>query len=84
MLRLLQYNPERTLRELANQLGISVGCVNYCLKQLMGKGWVKMQNFACAKKLSYVYSIDPTQDCRKIRADQNLFSAKTGRVFGIQ
>ena len=43
-------------QELARQVGISVGGLNYCLKALMEKGLVKMQNFAHSKnKFGYVY-----------------------------
>ena len=44
-LRLLEQNPEMTQRELAEALGVSVGAANYCLKALVGKGWVKLENF---------------------------------------
>jgi predicted ArsR family transcriptional regulator len=46
VMRLLQANPDLTQRELAEQLGVSVSGLNYCLKALMQKGWVKMKNFA--------------------------------------
>ena len=60
VLRLLQENPDLTQRELAEQLGVSIGGLNYCLKALMEKGWVKMQNFAHAKnKFGYVYILTP-------------------------
>ena len=60
VLRLLQENPDLTQRELAEHLGVSVGGLNYCLKALMEKGWVKMQNFAHAKnKFGYVYILTP-------------------------
>jgi EPS-associated MarR family transcriptional regulator len=49
-------NPVITQRELAKRLGISVGRLNYCLKALIIKGWVKMQNFTQSKnKLGYTY-----------------------------
>ncbi len=55
-MRILQANPDITQRELAQQLGISVGGLNYCLKALVEKGWVKMKNFAHSKnKFGYVY-----------------------------
>ncbi len=61
VMRLLQENPDLTQRELAEQLGVSVGSVNYCLKALMEKGWVKMKNFIHAKnKFGYVYVLTPT------------------------
>ena len=46
--RVLKYvadHPEASQRELARELGVSVGKVNYCLKALVQKGWVKLQNF---------------------------------------
>lgn len=60
VLRLLQHNPDMTQRELAQQLSISVGALNYCLKALIEKGWVKMQNFGHSKnKFGYVYVLTP-------------------------
>ena len=56
VMRLLQENPDLTQRDLADKLGVSVGGLNYCLKALMEKGWVKMQNFSQSKnKFGYVY-----------------------------
>ncbi|MDN4576460.1 MarR family EPS-associated transcriptional regulator [Pandoraea cepalis] len=60
VLRILHENPDLTQRELAERLGVSVGGVNYCLKALMDRGWVKMQNFANSKnKFGYVYVLTP-------------------------
>jgi EPS-associated MarR family transcriptional regulator len=59
-MQLLQENPDLTQRELAKKLGVSVGGVNYCLKTLVDKGWVKMKNFAHSKnKFGYVYVLTP-------------------------
>ncbi len=61
VMRLLQENPDLTQRELAEHLDVSVGSVNYCLKALMKKGWVKMKNFIHSKnKFGYVYVLTPT------------------------
>jgi EPS-associated MarR family transcriptional regulator len=61
VMRLLQENPDLTQRELAEQLGVSVGSVNYCIRALMEKGWVKMKNFIHSKnKFGYVYVLTPT------------------------
>jgi EPS-associated MarR family transcriptional regulator len=61
VMRLLQENPDLTQRELAEHLNVSVGSVNYCLKALMKKGWVKMKNFIHSKnKFGYVYVLTPT------------------------
>lgn len=60
-MRILEENPDLTQRELAGQLGLSVGGLNYCLKALMEKGLVKMQNFSQSKnKFGYVYILTPS------------------------
>ena len=59
-MRLLETNPEMTQRELAEALGVSVGAANYCLKALVGKGWVKLENFQrSSNKLGYLYLLTP-------------------------
>jgi EPS-associated MarR family transcriptional regulator len=56
LMRILQDNPDLTLRELAEKPGVSVGGLNYCLKALMEKGLVKMKKFAnSGNKFGYVY-----------------------------
>lgn len=60
-MRILHQTPDLTQRELAELLGMSVGGINYCLKALMNKGWVKMQNFTHSKnKFGYVYLLTPS------------------------
>jgi EPS-associated MarR family transcriptional regulator len=60
IMRILQQNPDLTQRELADKLGVSVGGLNYCLKALIEKGWVKMHNFSHSKnKFGYVYILTP-------------------------
>ena len=59
-LKVLEENPDVTQRELAAKLGISLGKANYCLRALMGRGWVKMDNFRRnPKKIGYVYLLTP-------------------------
>ena len=45
VLRRIKDNPQTSQRELANELGFSLGKLNYCLKALQNKGFVKLQNF---------------------------------------
>jgi EPS-associated MarR family transcriptional regulator len=60
VLRMLQSNPDMTQREIAEQLGISASGLNYCLKALIDKGWVKVQNFGQSKnKFGYIYVLTP-------------------------
>ena len=59
-LRLLQENPQMSQRELAEELGVSLGATNYCLKALVDKGWVKLENFQKnPNKLGYLYLLTP-------------------------
>ena len=59
-LRLLEANPKMTQRELAEALGVSLGATNYCLKALVEKGWLKLENFQLnPNKLGYLYLLTP-------------------------
>ena len=49
VMRRLQETPDISQRQLAKELGISLGSVNYCLQALVDKGWIKMQNFSTEK-----------------------------------
>ena len=60
LFRLLEANPRASQRELARELGISLGKVNYCIKALMEMGLVKATNFKNAKhKAAYMYLLTP-------------------------
>ena len=60
LLRHLEQNPALTQRELAKELGVSLGKTNYCLKALIEKGWVKVGNFRHNQsKLGYAYLLTP-------------------------
>ena len=60
LLRLLETRPELSQRDLAREMGTSLGKVNYCMKALIDKGLVKVRNFKNSrKKLAYVYLLTP-------------------------
>ena len=60
VLRLLAANPQMSQRDLAVALGVSLGKTNYCLKALLGKGFIKMQSFRrSSNKLAYAYLLTP-------------------------
>ena len=55
ILRKIQNKPNSTQRELANELGFSLGKLNYCIKALNQKGLIKIENFNKNKnKITYV------------------------------
>ncbi|MEM9355033.1 MAG: MarR family EPS-associated transcriptional regulator [Pseudomonadota bacterium] len=60
VLRLLEQNPELSQRDLARELGVSLGAINYSLNALAEKGQVKIRNFrASNKKMRYAYVLTP-------------------------
>ena len=60
ILKRLEANPEISQRELAGELGISLGRVNYCIQALIEKGLVKANNFRNSKnKKGYAYLLTP-------------------------
>lgn len=61
ILKLLEGNPEISQRELAKDLGISLGKANFCLKGLIGIGLIKVTNFRNShNKLAYMYLLTPS------------------------
>jgi len=77
VMRLLEANPDMTQRELAKELGVSVGGLNYCLKALIQKGWVKMQNFGQSKnKFGYVYLLTPAGVLEKAALTRQFLERK--------
>tara|TARA_Y200000002_G_C22286359_1_gene498547 strand:+ start:241 stop:540 length:300 start_codon:yes stop_codon:yes gene_type:complete len=62
VLRKIQKRPESSQRELAKQLGFSLGKLNYCLKALQKKGLVKLTNFQKKKdKIKYLQYVVTTK-----------------------
>ena len=60
VLRILETNPQISQRELSEALGVSLGKTNYCLKALLDKGLIKIQNFRNSNnKLAYSYLLTP-------------------------
>jgi len=60
VLRSIEENPEITQRELAHKLGVSLGKINYCMRALIDRGWVKASNFKNSNnKGAYAYLLTP-------------------------
>jgi len=60
LLRLIEARPELSQRDLARELGTSLGKVNYCINALIDKGLVKVRNFRnSSNKLAYAYLLTP-------------------------
>ena len=60
LLKLIETKPHLTQRDLAREMGVSLGKINYCLSALVAKGWVKARNFRSSRnKLGYAYLLTP-------------------------
>lgn len=61
ILKLLEAQPEISQRELAKNLGVSLGKANFCLKALIDIGLIKASNFRNSQnKLAYMYLLTPS------------------------
>lgn len=61
ILKLVQTKPEISQRELAKELGVSLGKAHFCLKALIEKGLLKATNFRNSQnKLAYMYLLTPS------------------------
>ena len=77
VLRKINSNPESNQRELAAQLGFSLGKLNYCLKALTAKGLVKVKNFKNNKnKIGYVYVLTPAGISARTKLTVNFMKRK--------
>jgi len=77
LLRKIKKNPEASQRELADELGFSLGKLNYCLKSLKSKGLIKIRNFTKnPKKINYIYVLTPKGIIEKTKLTINFMKRK--------
>ena len=77
LLRKIKNKPESSQRELAEELDFSLGKLNYCLKALKHKGFIKMNNFQKnPKKINYIYVLTPKGIAEKTKLTINFMKRK--------
>ena len=77
VLRKIKTKPEATQRELADELGFSLGKLNYCLKALRVKGLIKIENFKKnPNKINYIYVLTPKGIAEKTKLTINFMKRK--------
>lgn len=77
VLRKINSNPNISQRDLAKELNLSLGKINYCLKALKSKGLVKIQNFKKSKnKMGYAYILTPRGISTKTKITINFMKKK--------
>ena len=77
VMRKIGKNPNLNQRDLAEELGFSLGKLNYCLKELKIKGFIKMNNFKKSKnKMKYIYVLTPGGIAEKTKLTVNFMKRK--------
>ena len=77
VMREIQKKSKTSQRDLAQQLGFSLGKLNYCLKALQQKGLVKIKNFEKnPNKLNYIYTLTPKGLAEKTKLTLNFMTRK--------
>ncbi len=85
LFRLIEANPGISQRELARELGVSLGKVNYCLRALIDKGWVKAHNFRRNRnKLGYAYLLTPSGMKEKARLTVRFLRRKMAEYEALE
>ena len=84
-LRLLQANPALSQRALARELSVSVGAANYCVRALVEKGWIKIQNFRTSKdKRAYAYLLTPHGIEQKAQLTVRFLQRKEAEYLALE
>ena len=77
VLRKIEKTPASSQRELAEELGFSLGKLNYCLKALQEKGLIKIKSFKKnPKKVNYLYILTPQGIAEKTKLTINFMKRK--------
>ncbi len=85
ILRLLGARPAASQREIASELGVSLGLVNFCLRALADKGCLKVANFrASGTKLRYAYLLTPEGLQEKARLTSVFLQRKVSEYEALK
>ncbi|MFA6013593.1 MAG: MarR family EPS-associated transcriptional regulator [Gallionellaceae bacterium] len=84
-LKTIQAHPHLSQRELAVKMGVSLGKANYCMRALMAKGLVKLENFSHAEsKRKYAYLLTPAGIEEKTRITLGFLKQKQAEYDAIK
>jgi len=85
VLQILQNRPETSQRELAEILGVSNGKLHYCMRALIEKGLVKLDNFAQSRRrLRYAYLLTPSGVAQKAVLASRFLKRKMAEYEALQ
>lgn len=85
LLRQLETKTDSNQRDLAKRLGVSVGKINFCMRAVIDRGWVKVNNFRRAdNKLAYAYLLTPSGVAAKMRLARKFLVIKEHEFEQLQ
>jgi EPS-associated MarR family transcriptional regulator len=85
ILKLLESNPAASQRDIARELGVSLGRVNYCLQALVEKGLIKANNFRQNEnKRAYLYLLTPKGLQEKTKVTVRFLKIKLGEYESLK
>ncbi len=85
ILKSLEQDSNFTQRQLSNNLGVSLGKINYCLKSLIEKGFIKVNNFRNNKnKIQYSYLLTPNGVEEKAKLTLDFIRIKTQEYSALK
>ncbi len=85
LLKLIAAQPDISQRKMAGALGVSLGKVNFCIRALMEKGWVKAVNFKNSRqRAGYLYHLTPAGLEAKARITLRFLQQKMAEYEQVQ
>jgi len=85
LFKLLDDDPNLTQRQMAEKMGISLGKFNFCLKELVKKGFVKIDRFTSSQnKAAYMYLLTPHGIEEKAKITVNFLKRKMNEYKKIK
>lgn len=85
LLREINKKPKASQRELAKATGFSLGKLNYCIKALISKGLIKINNFEkSSNKINYFYVLTPKGLSKKTNLTINFMRRKMKEYEELQ
>lgn len=85
ILKLLENNPAASQREIARELGVSLGRVNFCLQALIEKGLIKVNNFRKNEsKRAYLYYLTPKGMQEKAKVTVRFLKVKLDQYENLK
>ena len=85
LLKILESNPNLTQRQMAEEMGLSLGKFDYCLKEVIKKGFVKINRFKSSdNKAGYMYLLTPHGIEAKTKITVNFLKRKMNEYEKIK